>query len=260
MSEPALNISLAADVAPDAVEPPPAGLSLAQLPKHVAIIMDGNGRWAQARGLQRSAGHREGARAVRRVVTRSRELGIPYLTLYAFSAQNWNRPDTEVTQLMALLVEFCEGERPLLMDKQIRFHVIGDKDRLPDDARQAVSFLEDVTQDHTRMQLTLALSYGGREELVNAARQIGQDVAAGRLDPESIDERAVSARLWTASMPDPDVVIRSSGELRVSNFLLWQIAYAELVSDTRCWPEFDAAAFDDALVEFARRHRRFGAL
>ena len=238
----------------------PGGLSRAQLPRHVAMIMDGNGRWARSRGLTRSDGHRAGAKAVRRVVVRCRELEIPYLTLYAFSAQNWKRPPNEVSQLMALLVEFCEGERSLLTDKRIRFRVIGDKARLPDEARQAVSFLEDYTADHDRMQLVLALSYGGREELVQAARRIAEEVAAGRLSPEDIDERVVAERLWTADIPDPDVVVRSSGELRVSNFLLWQIAYAELISDSRGWPEFGADAFDDAIIEYAHRSRRFGGL
>ena len=238
----------------------PSGLTADQLPRHVAMIMDGNGRWARSRGLTRSDGHRAGAKAVRRVVVRCRELEIPYLTLYAFSAQNWKRPANEVSQLMALLVEFCEGERSLLTDKEIRFRVIGDKARLPEEARQAVSFLEEYTADHARMQLVLALSYGGREELVHAARRIADEVASGALRPEDITEDVVAARLWTADIPDPDVVVRSSGELRVSNFLLWQIAYAELISDRRGWPEFDAAAFDDAVTEFARRNRRFGGV
>ncbi|MCO4762048.1 MAG: di-trans,poly-cis-decaprenylcistransferase [Myxococcales bacterium] len=238
----------------------PGGLTREQLPTHVAMIMDGNGRWARSRGLGRSDGHRAGAKAVRRVVVRCRELHIPYLTLYAFSAQNWKRPANEVSQLMALLVEFCEGERSLLNDKNIRFRVIGDKARLPEEARQAVSFLEEATEDHTAMQLVLALSYGGREELVHAAKRIAHDVASGALNPDDINEQVVAERLWTADIPDPDVVVRSSGELRVSNFLLWQIAYAELVPDTRCWPEFDAAAFDDALVTYAQRNRRFGGV
>lgn len=247
-------------VAVDEPPPLPRGLTREQLPQHVAMIMDGNGRWARQRGLTRSDGHRAGAKAVRRVVVRCRELEIPYLTLYAFSAQNWKRPPNEVSQLMALLVEFCEGERSLLTDKRIRFRVIGDKARLPDEARQAVSFLEDYTADHDRMQLVLALSYGGREELVHAAQRIAEEVAAGRLKPEDVDERVVAERLWTADIPDPDVVVRSSGELRVSNFLLWQIAYAELISDSRGWPEFDADAFDDAIAEYAQRNRRFGGL
>lgn len=255
------SVTATLSAAPEPVEVTmPAGLVADQLPEHVAMIMDGNGRWARSRGLSRSDGHRAGAKAVRRVVVRCRELEIPYLTLYAFSAQNWKRPANEVSQLMALLVEFCEGERSLLTDKEIRFRVIGDKQRLPDEARQAVSFLEDFTAEHTRMQLVLALSYGGREELVQATRRIAEEVAAGTLQPADIDEGVVAQRLWTADIPDPDVVVRSSGELRVSNFLLWQIAYAELVPDKRGWPDFDAAAFDDAIIEYARRHRRFGGV
>lgn len=227
-------------------------------PQHVAVIMDGNGRWATRRGLSRSDGHREGARAVRKVVTRARELGIRYLTLYAFSAQNWGRPLTEVEQLMALLVEFCQQERQLLVDKQIRFRIIGERSRLPQDARRAAELLEAVTRDNQGMDLLIALSYGGREEIAHAVRQIAVEVAAGTLSPADVDVDAISARLWTHDVPDPDLVIRTSGELRVSNFLLWQIAYAEFFIDPRCWPDFDADAFDAALQAFAERDRRFG--
>ena len=236
------------------------GLSAERMPRHIAMIMDGNGRWAKAQGKPRAYGHREGAKAVRRVVTRCRELNIPYLTLYAFSAQNWRRPPAEIDQLMALLIEFCEGERSLLVDKKIRFNVIGQRDRLPEEALQAVSFLEELTADYNEMRLTLALSYGGREEIVAAARQLAEDVASGSLSPQDVDEEQIRRRLWTYDMPDPDLVVRSSGELRVSNFLLWQIAYAELIADRRMWPEFDADAFDSALREYGRRQRRFGAV
>ncbi|MEY3014707.1 MAG: hypothetical protein RIT45_3442, partial [Pseudomonadota bacterium] len=225
--------------APDSITEPD---ELAPMPRHVAIIMDGNGRWANARGLPREAGHREGAKAVRRVVTRARELGLDALTLYAFSAQNWRRPEHEISALMALLIEFCEGERTLLEEKGIRFRVIGERSRLPDEARAAISLLEEVTVELDEMQLVLALSYGGREEIVAAARSLAQDVAAGRLESEAIDEVALAERLWTADLPDPDLLIRTSGELRVSNFLLWQIAYAELHVETRLWPEFDGDA------------------
>ena len=230
------------------------------LPRHVAIIMDGNGRWAQSRGLTRSDGHREGARAVRKVVTRARECGVSYLTLYAFSAQNWRRPQTEIEQLMALLVEFCEKERQLLLDKDIRFRVIGERDRLPRSARMAAELLEQATAHATSMQLIIALSYGGREEIAQAVAHIARDVADGTMSPDDVDVDAISARLWTWDVPDPDLVIRTSGELRVSNFLLWQIAYAEFVIDDRCWPDFDEEAFDGALQEYGRRNRRFGGL
>lgn len=232
----------------------------AGLPQHVAIIMDGNGRWATSRGMTRSEGHREGARAVRKVVTRARELGLTHLTLYAFSAQNWRRPHTEVDQLMALLVEFCEQERQLLMDKDIRFRVIGERARLPSHARQAAELLEATTAHATSMQLLIALSYGGREEIAQAARHLAEEVQAGARSPASIDEEAISRHLWTWDVPDPDLVIRTSGELRVSNFLLWQIAYSEFFIDERCWPDFDERAFDDALRTYLDRDRRFGGV
>lgn len=230
------------------------------VPRHVAIIMDGNGRWAQSRGLTRSDGHKEGAKAVRKIVTRAREHGLGYLTLYAFSAQNWRRPQEEVEQLMALLVEFCEKERQLLLDKDIRFRVIGERSRLPETARQAAELLESATAGNESMQLLIALSYGGREEIVQAVRRIASEVAEGRLEPAEITEASISDRLWTHDVPDPDLVIRTSGELRVSNFLLWQIAYAEFYIDDDCWPDFDEAAFDRALDAFGSRERRFGGV
>jgi undecaprenyl diphosphate synthase len=234
--------------------------SAAAPPRHVAIIMDGNGRWAKQRGLPRTAGHKEGAAVVRKITTRARELNIAYLTLYAFSAQNWQRPTDEVEQLMALLVEFCEKERNLLLDKDIRFRVIGERSRLPEAARSAVEYLEGVTANNSSMQLVLALSYGGREEIVHAAREIARRVANGELSPDDITEATVSSALWTHDIPDPDLMIRTSGEVRVSNFLLWQIAYAELFIEPRAWPDFDEAAFDGALASYATRERRFGGV
>lgn len=238
----------------------PSPISPEKLPRHVAIIMDGNGRWAQGRGLPRTAGHKEGAVTVRNITTRARELGLGYLTLYAFSAQNWARPSDEVEQLMALLVEFCETERNLLLDKDIRFRVIGDRARLPETARLAVDQLEIATQGNASMQLILALSYGGREEIVAAAKAIAAEVTDGRLTPDDVNLESFAARLWTRDVPDPDLLIRTSGELRVSNFLLWQIAYAEIFVDPRAWPDFDNDAFDAALVAYAERDRRFGGL
>jgi undecaprenyl diphosphate synthase len=228
--------------------------------QHVAIIMDGNGRWAQGRDMVRSEGHKAGAKAVRKVVTRARERGLKWLTLYAFSAQNWRRPLEEVEQLMALLVEFCEQERELLMDKDIRFRVIGDREKLPRHARMAAEMLEDATIDNGSMQLIIALSYGGREEIVHATRKLAEQVKAGTLEIDAIDDAAISAHLWTHDVPDPDLVIRTSGELRVSNFLLWQIAYSEFFIDDRCWPDFDESAFDAALESFDQRDRRFGGV
>ena len=246
-------------LSPVSVAPSPRG-ALDVMPRHVAIIMDGNGRWANARGLARTEGHREGARAVRRVVTRARELNLEVLTLYAFSAQNWRRPEQEIETLMALLVEFCTEERPLLMEKQIRFRVIGQRSRLSQQARDAVEALESITADHDAMELVLALSYGGREEILAAARRVALDHASGTLDAEALDEDAFNERLWTAGLPDPDLMIRTSGEFRVSNFLLWQIAYAELYVDQRMWPDYDAQAFDEALRSYGQRERRFGAV
>lgn len=231
-----------------------------RLPRHVAVIMDGNGRWAAERNKPRTEGHRAGAEAVRKVVTRARERGIEVLTLYAFSSQNWKRPKDEVRELMSLLIEFCHDERKLLMDKDIRFRIIGERSRVPRAARMAAEVLERVTRKNSSMQLIIALSYGGREEIVEAARAIATRVAAGELAPESISDRMFSEHLWTHDVPDPDLVIRTSGELRVSNFLLWQIAYSELYIDDCYWPDFDAAAFDRALDAYAGRERRFGAV
>jgi undecaprenyl diphosphate synthase len=220
--------------------------------------MDGNGRWARQRDLPRTEGHRAGAESVRAIVTESRRLGIEYLTLYAFSSQNWSRPQDEVSNLMQLLVEFCQSERQLMVDKDIRLRVIGQRSRLPSYARDAIESVEAATVGNESMELLIAVSYGSREEIVQAVRAIAREVAAGRLEPETIDEDVVDDFLWTRGVPDPDLVIRTSGELRVSNFLLWQIAYAELYVDERLWPDFREEAFHEALASYADRDRRFG--
>lgn len=235
-------------------------LDLDRLPVHVAVIMDGNGRWARQRGLDRTQGHREGARSVRAVVTRARELGIEYLTLFAFSTQNWERPSAEVEHLMSLLVEFCAAEQDLMRDKGIRMRVIGERDRLGDAARTAVEEVERATAENDKMQLAVAVSYGAREELVHAVRNIAKEVEAGRLSSKDIDAPLLATHLWTADMPDPDLVIRTSGELRISNFMLWQIAYAELYVDACLWPDFREDAFDNALRAYQSRQRRFGRI
>ena len=245
---------------PLSAQPTRLHLDEACIPRHVAIIMDGNGRWATARGLPRREGHREGARAVRKVVTRARERGVEVLTLYAFSAQNWSRSETEVERLMALLVEFCEGERDLLMDQGIRFQAIGQRRRLPEQTLLAVEALEAATADNDNMTLMVALSYGGREEIVDAARALAERVADGSLAPEDIDAATFAAALTTGPLPDPDLLIRTGGDLRVSNFLLWQIAYAEFVIETTAWPDFDGDALDRSLLTFGQRQRRFGGL
>ena len=230
------------------------------VPRHVAIIMDGNGRWAKARGLPRSAGHREGARSVRKVVTRARERGVEVLTMYAFSAQNWSRTEAEIEGLMTLLIEFCEGERDLLMDQGIRFQTIGQRERLPEQTLAAVQALEAVTAANAAMTLVVALSYGGREEIVAAARNLAKQVADGEMAVDDIDEATFADALTTGQWPDPDLLIRTGGDVRVSNFLLWQIAYAEFVIEPSAWPDYDGDALDRALLAFGKRQRRFGGV
>jgi undecaprenyl diphosphate synthase len=228
------------------------------VPRHVAIIMDGNGRWAQGRGLPRVEGHREGARAVNRTVTACRELGVEYLTLYAFSEQNWARPDDEVGALMQLLSEYVHDERSQILDNRIRLTAIGDLDRLPDYVRGPLRALAQESADNSGMTLALALSYGGREELVRATQQVARRVAAGELKPDDICAADLDAGLYTAGWPSPDLLIRTSGELRLSNFLLWQCAYAELFFTPIAWPEFQRHHLEEAFAQFARRQRRFG--
>lgn len=229
-----------------------------RLPQHVAIIMDGNGRWAHQRGLPRAAGHARGAEAVRGVVDACCENGIPYLTLFAFSSENWGRPPAEVSALMKLLVRFFQAEMPRMKKGGIRLHVIGEIDRLPPRPREVLAQCVEKTRTHDRLHLTLALSYGGRNELVRAAQRLGQQLIAGELTVEQITETCFSDALDTRGIPDPDLLIRTSGEQRLSNFLLWQLAYAELYFTPVLWPDFDRQQFDLALADFARRERRFG--
>ena len=229
------------------------------LPRHLAIIMDGNGRWAERQGLSRLVGHEQGADVVREIVRTSRTLGIEALTLYAFSAQNWGRPEDEVAALMSLLTRYLESERAEILDNNIRFNAIGDLDALPRPVRFAVEELVDASAAGTGMVLTLALSYGGREEIVHAARRLAKEAAAGRLDPQKIDSGHVEAALWTHGLPgDVDLVIRTSGEQRISNFLLWQLAYAELWFTEVPWPAFTREHLFEALEEYGARERRFG--
>lgn len=228
-------------------------------PTHIAIIMDGNGRWAKARGLPRTAGHKRGAEAVRRTVECAREMGVSYLTLYAFSSENWKRPQGEVTDLMGLLRLYLRNEVRTLHKNGIRLRVIGDRSRLGADIVSLIEESEAKTAGNTAMTLVLALSYGGRQEIVEAARRLATDVAEGRVSPAEIDEAALSGRLFTAGIPDPDLVIRTSGEQRISNFLLWQCAYAELVFLDVLWPDFGRDDLDAAIRDFHGRERRFGA-
>jgi undecaprenyl diphosphate synthase len=233
-------------------------MTTTSLPRHVAIIMDGNGRWAAGRGLPRSAGHERGADAVRRVVTAARELGLPALTLYAFSAQNWGRPGTEVKHLMRLLRMFILNERTELMDNGIRLRSIGDRDRLPAVVRLPLAALERATAQNREMTLCLALSYGGRESILAAARRLAEAQAAGRLGRDGITEAAFEGALATADLPPLDLVIRTSGEQRLSNFLLWEAAYAELYFTPVLWPDFGRADLEAALADFSQRQRRYG--
>ncbi len=228
-------------------------------PRHVAIIMDGNGRWASARGLPRAAGHRQGAEAVRRTVAGAIELGIPYLTLYGFSSENWKRPATEVEDLMGLLRRYLQGEIAELHKKGIRLRVIGERGRLPKDIVRLIDDAEARTAGMDQLDLTMAISYGGRQDIVSAARRLAEEVAAGRLDPAEIDDRRLSEALSTHGIPDPDLVIRTSGEQRISNFLLWQSAYSELIFVERLWPDFGKDDLADAIREFQQRDRRYGA-
>jgi undecaprenyl diphosphate synthase len=228
------------------------------LPSHVGIIMDGNGRWAQNRGLPRVAGHKEGSAAVRRVVRTARRLGLKALTLYAFSEQNWARPDEEVDTLMVLLRDFLLSEKDELLDNGIRLNAIGNLGRLPALVRAVLDPLRDASEDRDQMTLTLALSYGGREEIAAAARELAEEVRAGRIDPDEVTTERLHARMPSLSVGDPDLVIRTGGERRISNFLLYGLAYAELHFADVLWPDFEADDLYEAIASFQARERRFG--
>ncbi len=229
-------------------------------PRHIAVIMDGNGRWAKERGLPRREGHRAGADSVREVTDACIDLGVEYLTLYAFSSENWNRPQAEVKALMALLDRFLAEKAKDLDKKKIRLLAIGQLERLPLKTRNLLEKIMARTADHKAVTLVLALSYGGREEIVSAARSLAADAVAGKITLDSIDDTLFSSRLQTVGIPDPDLLIRTSGEMRVSNFLLWQISYAEIVIVKKFWPDFRRNDLNEAVQEYRRRHRRFGAL
>lgn len=229
-----------------------------RLPRHVAVIMDGNGRWAKARGFDRSVGHNEGVKSVRRITEICSEIGIEYLTLYTFSTENWNRPKDEVDALMHLFSLVLVREVPDLKKNNVKLNIIGDIDMMPEEARDNLRRGVEETSHCTGLTLTLALSYSSRWELTEAARILARKVAAGELDPESIDEAAVTASLATFPIPDPDLLIRTGGELRISNYLLWQIAYSELYFTEVLWPDFDKLKFVDALLDYQGRERRFG--
>jgi undecaprenyl diphosphate synthase len=237
-----------------------AGLDASRLPHHVAIIMDGNGRWAQQRGLPRIEGHRRGVKSVRGTIEECCRLGIGQLTLYCLSVENWKRPQAELDFLMTLLHEYLLLERAEIMEQNIRFTTIGRRTELPEDVLREIDENVRVSQNNTGMVLCLAINYGGRTELVDTVKALGERIARGELKPDDIDETLVSEALYTAGMPDPDLLIRTAGEMRVSNFLLWQISYAELWVTEKCWPDFDPATLHEALRDFAGRTRRFGGL
>ena len=228
-------------------------------PLHVAIIMDGNGRWSEAQGLPRVVGHQRGAVAVKNAVKAAASMGVSYLTLFGFAAATWTRPAREVKDLMGLLKFYLKKEIQELNEEGVRFKMIGERHRLDRDIQSLIENAEKLTEGNSRLTLTIALSYGGRAEITQAARRVAEDVAAGRLDINDIGETEFAERLFTADMPDPDLLIRTSGEERISNFLLWQLAYSELIFIDTLWPEFSSQDFENALKEYQGRERRYGA-
>lgn len=233
-------------------------LTTDRLPEHVAIIMDGNGRWAKKQGLARVFGHQKGVETVHEITTAAAELGLKYLTLYTFSTENWNRPQEEVDAIMTLLVETIAKERPTLMKNNVRLLTIGDTNRLPDEARKKYLQLIEDTAGNTGLSLVLALSYSSRWEITEATKRIARKIENGELKSEDITEQTLTDNMTTAAIPDPDLLIRTSGEYRISNFLLWQLAYSEMYFTDCYWPEFTREEFYKALVDYAQRERRFG--
>ena len=241
------------------MKPVPTQPESSGIPVHVAIIMDGNGRWAKAKGLPRAAGHAQGAEAVRRTVKAASDLGIQYLTLYGFSLENWKRPAKEIADLMGLLRLYLRKEISELHREGVRIRFIGDRSMLAADIISLIEMSEQKTRANTKLDLVIALSYGSRQEITAAVRQLVEDVAAGEISADAIDENALGARLYTADIPDPDLIVRTSGEQRISNFLLWQSAYAEFVFTDVLWPDFSREKLEDSIEEFSRRERRYGA-
>ena len=229
-------------------------------PRHIAVIMDGNGRWAERQGLPRMEGHRRGVASVRRTVEESARLGIEQLTLYCLSSENWKRPRQELDFLMRLLEQYLIEERSTIIDQDIRFSTIGRREGIPENALREMDRTIAASRQNTGMRLCLAINYGARAELVDAVRRIAQEVSDGALRPEEVTESVLAEHLYTAHMPDPDLLIRTSGEMRLSNFLLWQVSYAEMWVTDACWPEFDERQLHRAIRDFAARGRRFGGL
>ena len=239
---------------------PLAGVPTEKTPRHIAVIMDGNGRWARRRGLPRIEGHRRGAGVVRRITEECARLGIKQLTLYCLSSENWKRPAEEIAFLMQLLEHYMIGERKLIMEQNIRVSVIGRREGIAENALREMDETVAMSPPNTGMHLCLAINYGSRAELVDACRSIAREVRCGRLHPEDIGEETIAAHLYTVGMPEPDLLIRTAQEMRVSNFLLWQISYAEIWVTELCWPDFDEALLHAAIRDFASRDRRFGGL
>ncbi|MEM9373226.1 MAG: isoprenyl transferase [Planctomycetota bacterium] len=231
-----------------------------RIPRHIAVIMDGNGRWAEERGFPRAFGHQAGAAGVREVITASVRLGVEVLTLYSFSSENWRRPGDEIQSLMRLCIAYCEGEREELLRHNIRVRIIGRRAGMPGDVLEALDALTEATSGCSGLTLCLAINYGARDEIVDAVRAIAGQARSGRLDPESIDEAMIAANLNTAGLPDPDLLIRTGGEMRLSNYLLWQLSYAEIYVTDQHWPDFTEASLHEAVRTFACRKRRFGGL
>ena len=243
---------------PDAAPSEEAGVPAP--PVHVAIIMDGNGRWAAARGLPRREGHRRGVEALRKVVKAAGELGIKYLTIYSFSSENWSRPADEIEDLMGLLKRFVRNDLADLHKNDVRVRIIGERASLKPDIRALLDEAEELTKDNKSQTLVVAFNYGAQQEIVAAARKLAEEAASGKLSPQDIDLAKLAAKLHTRDIPDPDLIIRTSGEQRLSNFLLWQAAYAEFLFVPTHWPDFDKVALQEALEEFRKRERRFGGL
>ena len=242
------------------IAPRPATPDPSPGPQHIAIIMDGNGRWAKSRGLPRIAGHRRGADAVRKVIRSAGELGVPVLTLFAFSTENWTRPADEVNDLMGLLRHYLRHELEELGRNGARLRVIGDRYRLAKDIQKDISDAETRTRTNTRIDVNICINYGARDEILRATRNLARKVAAGEVAADKIDEASFERELLTAGVPDPDLLIRTSGEQRISNFLLWQCAYAELVFVDTLWPDFDKEHLEKAIAEFRKRERRYGGV
>ena len=231
---------------------------MSAIPQHIAIIMDGNGRWAKQKGILRAKGHEEGGQTVQRTLDLCLEHGVKWLTLYAFSTENWGRSKLEVNALMHLLDKYLKERTPEMMEKNVRLHAIGELHMLPDNCREQLQTSIDATKENTGLNLVLALSYGSRQEITAAMRNLAEQVQSGTLAPQDITPEMISDNLYTAGMPDPDLLIRTSGEMRISNYLLWQISYAELYVTDVLWPDFGRGEFEAALAEYARRERRYG--